>query len=1004
MSTSVHLSDNTRDWIEQHGRIDGKLKPSLLVRTATDTNYLRVAKRNLSGLENAYTKSIMNLALPGQRVPGILSWSVTESAEQVTQTAQLEMLNCLPVSEIQTTMASGLEGLIHSSTIVRQYARDSKGTPRLVQTSSNTPGTSGDLTNYDDSYGYMYDNGDLLYRRFADQTFSVNDASAFPNPAIPDDVDNDVSSLFDYSNSVNGIGAYYVQIGAEIVRVIRLDGNTFTIPPGGRAIAGTPYYNHTPGEVVKLLGFGPYTSEWTGMGYLNIDDYNPQMALLRPGTALVSYEGWGNIGGLMTHKVDHTRNYVFTGYWFVTSCEPNIAEDGVPKISIGLKSAGTMLEQQKISMDLLQRAKTRFGQWRVGQQEQTIWGAADHDREIPGDWVDYDAWDPSLSGSYPMKIQVEFAQHKAFFDHMQETNKGKSCEICQDEATEWRKTHKYVKGTISDLKLQRAVGRHIYKESIRVLQEEAGPIKTYIRLIATLAMAAWDHPAYGTEAAQHFSKIPNQLYDNLRNIFTGLVFNGQVDFDLARNDPYKDWFPPNYDDDKIISRRRALTCPFEATYDKSSFAQPALDLADVNGCRFWISREGYPVFKPRLFNFRPSGSGVRNLAPNSKPGAQPYEKETGEWFMAYGASISGYSHSIETDAIITQAWIQATTCFETQLTVVAGGTGITGSGQRVKYSGIGGNSDGLGITSGVQQTDTVTLDSLVLGLDWNTNAAAWGTVQEHDNGGREVINAKPTLYQGSPTLRRGSRGSGVQRIQRTLRFFVDRQYIQGVVKGGASAGWDGGIDGVFDADTEGTLKNLQNFLGINDDGVYSRGDYHAINDWLNENKHYVMNDIWWYAITDKPWTYYLSAITGVPVRLQAPTKDTKGDVPDPIDDKETQRIVGEWTQGFSKDLLNAANRTVDSSLDQATVRSIQSNMADPRVIPGDVIWAEIPGFLGSRGTPPYTNGIYVLQIQRNMDLAAGSYTATYSGHRFLGDFNGGLPSDAVSAGYGFVRG
>lgn len=976
-------SDDTRAWVEAFGRENHQLKPSLVLRHATDTNYLRDTYRHLYGADpyaTQRTKAIINLSTPCQRVPGVLNWSVNET-DQVTQTASVDILNCLPVSTVETTLSSTLELGAHSATVQSSYVADSLGVVQKVN-------TSGSVELQTDPQGYRYREEKVKYRTFTPQQAVLTDASLFPQPAIPlNDADNDV--VLSGSTSSTGVGAYFILLGGEeIIRVTYKASNTLTIGTRNVGVASEKVKSWPAGTRVQLLGFGPYTGEWAGMGYLSVDDFKPQTAILRPGTCLTSYEGWGNINAPLSHNGG--ANYAFTGYWFVSGVEPSMGEDGVPRIRVDLKSAGYMYEKQKITPDLLRRAKTQFGQW--GVRGRTLWGVAGANRNIPGDWVDYNSWDPSLPTSYPLRIKTELAQHKEFFNHMVETNSGATCPTCKLEQIEWLKTHA---GGGANVDLEnRAVGRHIYQTSIRVLRAPAGPIKTYIRLMATLAAAAWDHPAYGTELSQAFTKIPNDLFTNIRATNRGLLFNGQIDLELDQTDQQYDWFSPTYTDAQIRSRRNALTCPFEATYDKAPFSQPMIDLAEANGNKFWVSRKGEPVFVPRGFNYRPYGQG-------------------GQWFQSYGGSISQYSNSLNADDVVTQCWVTATSAFESKITVLGAGTGIdnTGDGKgpvRLAYSPLGGNKNGLALTAGVQQIETLTLDN-VLGLDWDTNASGWGVVEEFPDGTTRQLNAFPPLWDGSPTLFKGgkeaqSHPDAVRMVQQTIRFFIQRRYITPVDASGQVMR-DILASGKFGDETDRALKSLQTLVGVTADGIYGRTTHNAIRTYINTNKHYIQFDIWWYVkyAPRDGWEQYLSAITGVAVKLGSQAMNDGTDAVYAIDDKGTQSQVGEWTKTFARQCVNAGNRVVDDSLNKAMVRSLASNMADPRIQPGDIIWAQVPGFLELSQRSPHTNGIFVTSIARNMDLSQGSYTATYTGYRFVGDYQQGLPAADVAAGYSTVN-
>lgn len=1040
------IDDDTRAWLENY-RENDMVKPNLVLRIATDTNY--IMNQNISlpaypGKGSVNTKAIMNNALPGMRIPHIQNWSVQEQSDNPVSTASFEIINALQISPIVGRLATPLDNEQHSRIIKRTYVANSFGV--VVPEDGNY-----DISTRVDQDGYPFKEGDVKYRTFYETTFDLEDASAFPDPSIPNDDDGkDVELTFpQFMGGADAHGSYYVLIDQEVIRVSKKAGNTFYILPGGRGQAGL-IQSHTLGAEVRALGFGPDTGRWAGFGYLTIDDFRPYKNLLRPGTGLVSYEGYGEFPSQLVHDFDANRNYQFTGYWFVKGLEASLGEDGIPRLRVDLVGPGELLNKQKITPDLVQRIKTQFGQWRVNGQ--TIWGASGHNRNIPGDWVDYNSWDPMQRDSYPLKIKTEFAQHKEFLEHMRESQSGLECPACMAERKEWLRTHEdpevltkqwenmpagaakeKLKQRIWDLSLlqARAVGRHIYKQSIRVLREEAGPIKTYIRLMATMAAAAWDHPAYGTDAAQHFSKIPNKLFDNLRKLDTGLIYNGQVDFDLARKGKY-DWTTPTYDDKRVIGKRSELTCPFESTYDKAPFLQPMMDLAEINGNKFWVDRQGRPVFMPPSVPFRPLGN-------------KSWEKY--QYFLKYGGSISAYSHSLNTETIVTQAWVTATTAFDSTFTIASGGTGWTSGGKRIIHSPLAGNKEGLALTSGVQQVETISMDNQVLGLEWNTQPANWGIQQKivgsldtdgdisysTDPDARDktsVLNAKPALFDGSPTVSKGSKyKDATKRIQKTINFFLVRQYLSPVVYKGKEY-WTIEPDGEFGELTERALDDLQKYLITNmvvgdrpttlasmqaerDGKYYGRNTYLWVKTWLDAADDYIKTDIWWYATQGRTWEEYVGAITGINVPVltnkgvKRKRRTTKYSIEEPlytIDDKGLQREVEQWHKNFVKSAVNVGNRMVDDSINQASVRSITVNFADPRIQPGDILWCEIPGFLTTtdhfgRNRPPFSNGVWVMSTQRTMDLNNGTYTGSYSGYRYRGDFGITQPLGDVVTGF-----
>lgn len=1029
--------DDTREWAEQY-RKNGKIKPNLVLRIATDTNYVMDQYITLPayGSNPVHTRAVMNVALPGMRIPHVLNWSVNESIDQPVQTANFEMLNALSVSSTTTTLTSSLAAEHHSRNIISNYVADSEGVVKKLNGNLAIEHVWQPV----DLLGIPYRESGLKYRLFEHTSFTVADASGFPDPAIPSDEDGlDVQNTYGAYLTGTGVGNYFILIDQEIIRVSWKSGNTFAVLPGGRAVNGI-LQAHSSGAPVTLLGYGSWAGEVTGLGYLTTDDFKPYKNLLRPGTCIVSYEGYGDFETSLKHEIDHTRNYIFTGYWFVKGTETSLGEDGVGRVRVDLVSAGELLNKQKITPDLIQRVKVQYGQWRLGGQ--SIFGAANHIRNIPGDWVDYHNWDPSLKDSYPVKIKTEFAQHKEFFDHMRESNLGLECEFCMQERKEFLKTHpdpdklrdQYNAMSPGDAKdrlgqriadiellLARHVGRHIYKQSIRVLQDDegAGPIKTYIRLMATLAAAAWDHPAYGVDLAQRFTKFPNRLYDNMRNVHTGLIYNGSVDFSISNK--YYDWSSPGYIEEQMLGNRREITCPFESSYDKAPFYQPMTDLAEVNGNIFWIDREGRPCFMPPGWPMRPFGYAIDFNTNN---------KQRWQWNLKYGASISAYSHSISTDSVVTQCWVTATTAFDSEFTVASAGTGYKTTGERVIYSPIAGNKEGLALTGGVQQVETISMENQLLGLDWNTKPENFGIKQQID--GEEntmVLNARPTMYDGSPAAQRGSTGTNaIKRVQRTVNFFLIRRYLAPIAH--KNKFWYTIYeDGIFGELTEKAVVDLLKYIrdhtpagqtpsdnpelagksgassaalqGNIDGKAWGRGAFIWTKNYVDKiAENFIKTDIWWYVHNGRTWEEYVGAITGinVPVKSTSPIKRksrySKLSLETPlytIDELGLQREVDKWQKNFTQQAVNVGNRVVDDSINKSTVRSLTCNYADPRIQPGDVLWCEVPGHLAKenvfgRDRPPYTNGISVVQISRQMDLLSNTYTATYSGFRYRGDF------------------
>lgn len=1010
--------DSTRDWVEQYRDANGMVQPQLALRLGTDSNWVHNSSKYLPAYGGVRkTNAIMNCGLPGQNIWGLLNWQVDESHENQTSSASFEIVNALPVSVISTTLSAGLSAELYGDVIYASYAYDSVGVTEKINGNVNIE------TKFDFD-GYRFREANLQFRQFDYLAMPLSNASNFPNPAVPDDADNDIPDSAFWPHASNGVGAYYVLVDDEIIRVAKKSGNTLYIPAGGRAQNGI-LQEHSAGAKVTLLGFGPHTGDYVGHGMFAVNDYKPYQAMFRPGTCITSYEGYGKIQAPLAHSFNYSRNYQFTGYWFVKTTEDSIDDSGVPRLKVTLNGVADLVNRQKITLDIVQRIKNQFGQWTISKNGTSvgapIFGAAAHNREIPGDWVDYNAWDPTLRDSYPLKIKTEVAQHKEFYDHMVDTELGKSCSVCRQELKAWMKrTGQKPKGAYANV-AQRAVGRHIYKQSIRVQH----PIQTYIRLMLTMCMAAWDHPPQGVDLAQMFTKIPNSLYNNIRNVGTGLVYNGQFDFKLASNQTDYDWTKPSYDSQRIVSYRRNLSCPFESSYDNTPFFQPIMDLADVNDMNFWINRRGYPVFVPRQFRLRPSGAGFQDLDQD-----QPYPMEGpggaskgGEWFLAYGGSITGYSHSIDSEAVVTQCWVTGTTGFDSSFTVASAGTGFNAGGEKLIFGPVSGNRDGLMITGGVQQLDTISMDNVILGLEWDVKPEALSITADLPNGGTRQLDAKPALFDGVPqqsrdhTPKKNINPNAITLIQQLINFLLERRYIAPI---NHNDKWFYQIpsDGKFGDVTHLGVIKIQNLVGVGDgngaDGIYDRDLYNHIQDWFAQNNHYLKFDIWWYVQNGRSWEEYVAALTGVHVPLKATgEKKEKGKYGQKsltpkwvIDDRGLQKNIEVWQKKFVQDAINIGNRRIDDSVNKSCQRSISSNLADPRIQPGDIIWANVPGHVvdtnneGGR-TPPFSNGIYLSSVSRQMDLQAGTYTASYSGYRYIGNLGTG-GQGGINSGYDFI--
>lgn len=1008
--------DSTRAWAEQFRDENGLLNPQLVLRLATDSNWVHNMQKYLPAYSGVrHTRSIMNCGLPGTNIGGILNWQVDESHENEVASASFEIVNALPVSVVTTTLSAPLSGDYYSDTIVTSYVSDSVGVIETVSGNVNVE------TKFDFN-GYRFRESNVEYRQFAYQQVSLTSATEFPDPGIPEDADNDIPD--DDFWPKGGVGSYFILIGDEVVRVAKKSGGSLYIPAGGRALNGI-LRAHAAGEEVRLLGFGPFTGDYTGYGMFAVNDYKPYQSMFRTGTAITSYEGYGKIQGPLSHKFSYNRNYQFTGTWFVKNTEDSIDDNGIPRLKVTLDGVADLVSRQKITVDIVQRIKNKFDQWHISKNGTSlgapVFGAAAHNREIPGDWVDYNSWDPTLKDSYPLKIKTEVAQHKEFFDHMADTEYGKRCIICRHELKAWMKRtgHKPT-GAYANV-AQRSVGRHVYKQSIRVQH----PLQTYLRLMLTMCMAAWDHPPMGVDLAQKFTKIPNSLYNNIRNIGTGLVYNGQLDFELASNQKNFDWTKPAYDSMKIVSLRRDITCPFESSYDNVGFSQPLRDLAEANDMHFWINRRGYPVFLPKQFRLRPSGFGYEDLDqgtpyPKEGPGAQSVG---GEWFLSYGGSITNYSHSINADSIITQCWVTGTTGFDSTFTVASAGTGFNNAGDKIVYGPVSGSKDGLMLTGGVQQLDTISMDSVILGLEWNVKPEAWGVTGETPGGDVKQIDSKPQLFDGVPqqsrdhTPKQNVNPNAIRRIQQLINFMLERRYIAPINHNNK---WYYQIpeDGKFGDITHLGVIKVQNLVGVGDgkgsDGIYDRDLYNHVAEWFAHNNHYLKFDIWWYVQNGKTWEEYVAALTGVHVPLKASGEKGSKYVGEKavtmprwvINDRGLQKNIEVWQKKFVQDAINIGNRRVDDSINKAGQRTIQSAIADPRIQPGDIIWASIPGVatdtnLEGGRQAPFSNGIYLSSVSRQMDLQAGTYSATYTGYRYIANLGLGGKS-GINGGYDFI--
>lgn len=1006
--------DSTMPWVKKHTSTDGVVRPSLVLRMTTDSNYIYDQIGYVVGYNvPVHTKAMLNCGLPGQRIPGAVQWSVTENIESPTHTATAEFINALPVSQTQTTLTANLDKQVYSPTCRYHIVRNGYGVP--MQLTGSIP--IGFYT--DPTTGGKYVEENLLYRIMANETVSVTSTSGFPDPRVPSD-EADASAY--WTTSATGSGAYYILIDDEIMRVHDYTGTTFEVAPGGRGVNGI-IQAHTAGAAVKLLGFPPYAGgEWAGIGYLSAHDYRPYRSPLRPGTCFASYEGFGTFASGSLSKSSWTpgsdRGYAFTGYWFVTNQDSSVSVDGKATIQIELNSTGHILQQQKISPQALRRLKTSNDNW-----ASAIFDQAGHTRNIPGDWVDFHKWNPWLPESYPLKLKTEYAQHKEFLEHMEGSGQGTKCPYCYQE---WQdavgKGGKYSQDEIA---LQRQVGRHVYAQSVRVFNQgngvwDAGPLRTYGRLMLAMAKASWENQTVveANPLAQRFTKMPNALWDNLNNWFSGRVWNGSLSFTFDGDKP--DYFykqksegyafdDQTFDDRQVLQLKRSkLLCPFEASYDNQEWFTPIADLAELNRMTFQISRQGYPILVPLGFKLR----GRSHL--NSGVGTN------GEWHQAWGGNINNYSHNLDSSGVLTHVTVTGKTAFESDFAITAAGTSYDLINSRLYWhSSRVGNKEALQMTGGIVQSDTLSLDQIVFGLDWDTNRASWGGVTLLREGEFESLAPMPSfpntaavlVYDPGPGL--SSRGEYVEFVQKALNFFIKRRYIS-IPKDRNDNSYPLGliIDGVFGSATEDAVKRLQNMLrntqkpsgayylvgsvyepgGVN----YGKWTPHlngVAKEWITNNAEYIATDIWWYALAQLPWEYYVAAMTGMPIPQRRAEESTNlAEDGWTIDQNQLLTNIEEWQKTFLRTAVMLGNHKVDESINKAAVRQINTTYADPRIELGDVIWLDIPGFLAptdllGNTRPPFEHGVYVTQVNRSMDLVAGTYTGTYSGYRYRGQFD-----------------
>lgn len=1097
VTNAPHLADDTRNWADTY-RINGRLKPGLSVRAATDSNYINGMSVALPayGGTTVFANAICNILSPGQRIPGLLSWSVTESLSNITQTAQLEVLDALPISSTSakiTGFAVGtpsLQGAPSTITPVNYMPAQWCSTTIRYQWVQNGSGISTQLVGnhpismfYDPTlagnpYVQTFQEQNLQYRVFEPEIIVVDNISAFPNPMVPyTERDSAGGTTFNEWWDVGGfgdgaqmpVGAYYVLVdGIEVMRITKIDyaNNYLYVIPGGRGAAGT-ITEHLVGGAVQLLGFKPFTGKWTALGYLMPQDFRTYQSPMRSGACFCSYEGYGDPGMYvgagatgLSKTFNRANNMCFTGYWFVTSPQATVDDTGTPKLSVTLQSAGYVVNEQQINIDTIQRSQAVLGNWAT-----TVFDEIGYTRAVPGSWLDYAQWDPSLPGSYPLGIMTEYGQNEAFFQHMQDSNMGTTCQECQNEYLDYIAQHEHGQATGS-IAETRAVGKHVYQESIQVYNNggtfNAGPLKTFGRLMTAMAIGSWDNPLEGNSLGTRWTKMPNALFNNMLNWTNGRVWNGQLGFEFSSETDSYDFSNQTHTDEFVYGLRVALKCPFQVTYDQQPWSQPGLDLASMNHMTYNFTREGYPIFIPvgKILRGLPNPANNAALGTNTPTGwfTDNYGNETcdmdvghGNWHLAYGGSIDQYTHTIDPTGIYTLVYVSCQTAFgnEVQFTVPAAGTGIKPTQafneqtneKLVWYSGKVGNKEGLQMTSGVQQTDSVTIDNLLLGLDWNTKPASWGLTLTRDANNNLQVDAQPPCpdpaphlyYFNSPDSNRHP--NTVQKIQKFVNFMIERRYIGPAVTDALGhivynyqiveskvfdeptaagvigvqqfmAQADNGVNTsqwptTFQRDTSGAQPRYifkmpnpnggyQGYEYIDNEGQWGEATYQACHYWLQNNKEFIMTDVWWYVQNGLSWDQYVAAIVGLPIpQYQDAATDGKW----AIDQIALDSEIEQWMKQYFKDAVNYGNSVVDDSINQATQKVIQTNFADPRIQMGDVIWAEVPGYMsnanrfGTSGNSSNTlNGIYVTDISRTMDLQNGTYSATYQGYRYAGNF------------------
>lgn len=993
---SSHTNDTTIRWVDKSSA-NQIIKPSLVLRLATDQNYVMNHRSYLDNYNSsvANAKALCNCGLPGMRLPGVLAWDVTENLDSVIQTAKVDLLNALPVSQISTTLTAALEKRFHTTSVYKHHIKN-PATGNVFSLPGSAP-TFGVQAVFGPGGSYTEDY--ILYREFNAENIYLNSLAGFPDPRIPPE-EADGSSYWPVG-TVDSVGSYFILIDDEVIRVHSSFATGLQIPPGGRAVNGI-LQRHDAGATVHLLGFGPYTGKWAGMGYLTSNDSRPETSLVRPSSCFVSYEGFNNFAsaGNLTKESNYTgaNDYEFTGYWFVKDQESSLGPDGIPRISLNLVSAAYLLSQEKITSSTVRKLQSTNN-----DLAEKVFDEAGHTRHINGDWVGFRSWDPGQLNSYPLKLSVEFAQHKDFFEHMQDTENGAQCELCVEEYRAYVKKNGIHKNPIAE---QRAVGKHIYRESIRVYHEEsgsfsAGPLRTYGELMIALALASWEIQSINTALAQRWTKVPNQLWTNLKNFEDCTVWNCRPAFKLATSDPTFDWTNPYRDPTDVHLHVEPLLCPFEATYDNQDWFQPLQDLADLNQMTFTFSRKGTPIFLPKGAHLR----GFRTIFPF-----------VGVWHLSFNGSIDTYNHNLATDQVYTVVSVEGEDCWSDSagggFTIDAGGTHYDeNTNEYTWYSAKTGNLEGLVYTGGASQTGSASMDNVILGLGWDTSVAQSSVVVERDGVKRE-IQKSPEIERGVPQLalhlKKKNKEAAVKRVQLTINFLRQRNYMPAFPNPGGKADdyiLTLTVDGDYGPKTKAGVIALAQFLkgeteipiatrnAVQTDGAYDNKTARALTKWFHENQEYIRSDVWWYALAGLPWEYYLAAMTGLDIpQIKATSGNNDNDSGDSawmIDQNALKSNISTWRKKHLKDAINYGNSLVNETILKASVKSVTVNIADPRIQLGDIIWLDVPGHLSKENIvgdvkAPFGHGLYVTQISRNMDLSNGTYKATYSGYRARG--------------------